>query len=101
MKIDSTHPLPAQPLPDSNGTFKTLDIGGFSRHLHAWLFSIPNLQLNELSTSMINLVPETVGFPVTENKFILHFCCILIIVTLEHVVYKWLPVLLVSKITTA
>ena len=62
MKMDHTQPLPA-----SNGTFKTLDIGNSSHHLHAWLFSIPNLQLKELRTSKISLVPDNVGFPVTES----------------------------------
>ena len=45
------HPPPAQPLPDSNGTLKSLDIGRSSRCLHSWLFGIPNLLLKELSTS--------------------------------------------------
>ena len=55
-----THPLhspPAQPLPDSNGALKSLDIGRSSDRLHAWLFSIPNLQLKELKTSRPDLVP--------------------------------------------
>ena len=62
MKMDSTQPLPA-----SNGTFKTLDIHCISHRLHAWLFSIPNLQLKELRTFKISLVPDNVGFPVTES----------------------------------
>ena len=65
MKMDSTQVT--QPLPASNGTFKTLDIGSSSHRLHAWLFSIPNLQLKELRTSKISLVPDNVGFPVTES----------------------------------
>ena len=55
-----THPLrslPAQSLPDSNGALKSLDIGRSCDRLHAWLFSIPNLQLKELKTSRPDLVP--------------------------------------------
>ena len=55
-----THPLhspPAQALPDSNGALKSLDIGYSCDRLHAWLFSIPNLQLKELKTSRPDLVP--------------------------------------------
>ena len=57
------HPLPAQPLPDSNGTLKSLDIGRSSASLHDWLVSIPNLQLKELKTSRRKLV-KGVTFPV-------------------------------------
>ena len=60
------HSPPAQPLPDSNGTLKSLDIGSSSRFLHDWLVSIPNLQLKELKTSRPSLV-EGVSFPVTQS----------------------------------
>ena len=55
-----THPLrspPAQPLPDSNGSLKSLNILRSCDRLHAWLFSIPNLQLKELKTFRPDLVP--------------------------------------------
>ena len=55
-----THPLrspPTQPLPDSNGALKSLDIGRSCDRLYVWLFSIPNLQLKELKTSRPDLVP--------------------------------------------
>ena len=50
-------PLHSPPLPDSNGALKSLDIGRSCDRLHAWLFSIPNLQLKELKTSRPDLVP--------------------------------------------
>ena len=56
--IRPLHPPPAQPLPDSNGALKTLNIRSSSDRLHAWLLSIPNLRLKELigSTNQILLL---------------------------------------------
>ena len=47
----TTRPPPAQPLPDSNGALKSLNIGCSCDRLLTWLFNIPNLRLKELSTS--------------------------------------------------
>ena len=63
----TTRPPPAQPLPNSNGTLKSLDIGCSHDSLHTWLFSIPNLQLKELSTSRPDLVPSGVTFTVSDR----------------------------------
>ena len=57
---------PALPLPDSNGTLKSLDIGSSLRLLHSWLINIPKLQLKELKTSRPRLV-ESVSFPVNNQ----------------------------------
>ena len=58
-------------LPFMQKYFSTAEIvrlGSFdSSSDYAWLFSIPNLQLKELRTSKISLVPDNVGFPVTES----------------------------------
>ena len=59
---------PTQPLPDSNGALKSLDIGCSCTSLHTWLFSIPNLQLNELTTSRPDLVPSGVTFTVIDTS---------------------------------